>query len=95
MKISEREDLVAVMDSNTSGEPLVRLLNAASLDEVATVHLPEATIPPTTEPYRGGVLWCQKILLVVTDELIQNLEEHAGRSVTRFALQKGRGNRGI
>ena len=94
VKISEREDLVAVMDSNTSGEPLVRLLNAASLDEVATVHLPEATIPPTTEPYRGGVLWCQKILLVVTDELIQNLEEHAGRTVTRFALKKGGGNRG-
>ena len=93
VKISEREDLVAVMDSNTSGEPLVRLLHAANLDEVATVHLPEATIPPTTEPYRGGVLWCQKILLVVTDELIHNLEEHAGRTVTRFALKKGGGDR--
>ena len=84
VKISEREDLIAVMDSNTSGEPLVRLLQATNLDEVATVHLPEAAIPPTTEPYRGGVLWCHKILLVVTDELIQNLEEHAGRTITRF-----------
>jgi len=93
VKISEREDLVAVMDSNTSGEPLVRLLHASNLDEVGTVHLPEATIPPTTEPYRGGVLWCQKILLVVTDQLIENLEEHAGRTITRFALKRGGGNR--
>ena len=88
MKISEREDLVAVMDSTTSGEPLVRLHLASNLDEVAVVNLPEANIPPTTEPYRGGVLWQQKILLVVTDELIQNLEEHAGRSITRFALKE-------
>ena len=95
VKISERGDLVAVMDSNTSGEPLVHLLHAGNLDEVATVHLPEATIPPTTEPYRGGVLWCQKILLVVTDELIQNLEEHAGRSITRFALRMGGGNKEV
>ena len=41
VKISEREDLIAVMDSNTSGEPLVRLMRATNLDqEVATVHLP-------------------------------------------------------
>ena len=88
VKISSRDDLVAVMDSTTSGEPLVRLHLASNLDEVAVVHLPEASIPPTTEPYRGGVLWQQKILLVVTDELIQNLEEHAGRTITRFALKE-------
>ena len=91
VSMSPSDDLVATLDSTEAGHPLVRLLLAATLEEVAVVNMPEFTLPPTTEPYRGGIMWHRNILIVVIDQLVENLEEHVGRGLVRLAVRTTKG----